>query len=112
MPKTERADHTKPEAVRPIAQDRPVNKTKASSHVVIYSNFAEIQMSAWDFRIKFGRIERADEKELAIEELATVYMSPEHMKVFLGALQSNVSKYEERFGPIKGSLSQEPSEKK
>ena len=66
----------------------------------IYANHAEINVSSWDFRFKFGEIETVADGKVIVEERVRVVMSPHHTKVFLKVLQDNVAKWEARFGEI------------
>lgn len=66
----------------------------------VYANHAEINVSNWDFRLKFGEIETISEGNVIVEERVRVVMSPQHTKVFLKVLQDNLAKWEARFGEI------------
>jgi hypothetical protein len=80
---------------------RPVKRLVSPSHTSVYANNAEIMLSPWDFRIRLGQIQKADQAELVVEDTATVYMSPTHMKAFMKAITANIEKYERLFGVIK-----------
>jgi hypothetical protein len=81
-------------------KDRPTRRAFAATHVTVYANNADVQLSPWDFRIRLGHVEKADDSELVIEDVATIFMSPAHTKAFLEALIANVAKYEKFFGKI------------
>ena len=62
-----------------------------------YSNFVRIQHTAMDFRFDFARA-LPDENTLLVH--TRLFMSPIHAKMFLRAIEDNVSKYEMQFGTI------------
>ncbi|MEW5946129.1 MAG: DUF3467 domain-containing protein [bacterium] len=62
-----------------------------------YTNFVRIQHSPLDFRLDLARVVQEDR---AIYVHSRVFMSPQHAKLFLQALQDNVAKYEKQFGAI------------
>ncbi len=77
---------------------------------IIYSNFAMISYSLFDFQIDFGlklAYRKDDEKDL--EELVSLHMSPQHTKAFLNLLMNNVEEYEKTYGEINLKLKGEES---
>ncbi len=71
----------------------------------VYSNHIEVRSAFYDFTLTFSRVSeiKQDDQgkiEPVVELMARVQLSPQHAKMFLGALASNVAKYEERFGKI------------
>ncbi len=62
-----------------------------------YSNYVRIQHSMMDFRLDFAKIFH-DEGEISVN--ARVFMSPIHAKMFMKALQENITTYEHLFGHI------------
>ena len=62
-----------------------------------YANFAIITHSSSDFVIDFARVLPAVPKA---QVRSRVILAPEHAKRLLGALQENIVKYEQEFGPI------------
>lgn len=62
-----------------------------------YANFAIITHSSSDFVIDFARVLPAVPKA---QVKSRVILAPEHAKRLLGALQENIVKYEQEFGPI------------
>ncbi len=69
----------------------------------IYANFAFITHSAAEFIIDFARILPGMKKA---KVQSRIIMTPQHAKMLFNALESNVKKYEERFGEIKNVLVQ------
>ena len=63
-----------------------------------YSNFAFITHSAAEFIIDFARILPGMKKA---KVHSRIIMTPQHAKMLFNALESNVRKFEERFGEIK-----------
>lgn len=69
---------------------------------VIYANYAEIGMSAFDISIDLGR-RVGDEMEIQ----TTIVMSPQHFKAFANIIFQNLHQYEEMFGDINFEPNQE-----
>jgi hypothetical protein len=65
-----------------------------------YANNVTVTISPWDFRLTFGTVAEANPEKLAIKNLLEVYISPQHMKAFLGVLQNKVAEYEAAFAAI------------
>lgn len=63
----------------------------------VYSNLALISHSHSDFIIDFARILPGMPKP---EVASRIVMAPEHAKRLLGALNENIRRYEQEFGPI------------
>ncbi len=70
-----------------------------------YANFAIITHSSSDFVIDFARVLPGVSKA---QVKSRVILAPEHAKRLLGALQENIMRYEQAFGPIR-IPNQEPS---
>ncbi len=64
----------------------------------VYSNFVMITHSPSEFVLDFARIMPGLPKAKVV---ARVIMAPQHVKMFLKALEDNIRKYEEHFGEIK-----------
>lgn len=62
-----------------------------------YANFARIAHTPGDFVIDFGQ-HVAEQQTVAMKR--RIIMSPVNVKSLLRALEENVRKYEESFGPI------------
>lgn len=62
-----------------------------------YANFAIITHSSSDFIIDFARVLPGVAKA---QVKSRVILAPEHAKRLLGALQENIMRYENAFGPI------------
>jgi hypothetical protein len=69
----------------------------------IYSNLAIITHSPAEFIIDFTRILPGVPKT---KVFARIVMTPQHAKLFTGALMDNIQKFENKFGEIK--LNNEP----
>ena len=63
-----------------------------------YANFAIITHSSSDFIIDFARVLPGVPKA---QVKSRVILAPEHAKRLLGALQENIMRYEQEYGPIK-----------
>lgn len=64
----------------------------------IYSNLAIITHSPAEFVIDFTRVLPGVPKA---KVHARIIMTPQHAKLFLGALRENLEKYETKFGEVK-----------
>jgi len=64
----------------------------------IYSNFAFLTHSPAEFIVDFARILPGMKKA---KVHSRIIMTPQHAKMLFNALESNIKKYEERFGEIK-----------
>jgi hypothetical protein len=81
------------------AQDNQIN-IELSEEIAegVYSNLAMIAHSNSEFVIDFIRLMPGVPKA---KVKSRVVITPEHAKRLLNALQDNIQKYEESFGPIK-----------
>ena len=66
----------------------------------IYTNSVSLSLSVFDIKMVFGEVIEATEEHILTKPLVKVYMSPQHAKVLLGVLHSNVALYEREFGEI------------
>ncbi|PWJ40819.1 DUF3467 domain-containing protein [Sediminitomix flava] len=66
----------------------------------VYANLAMIAHSNSEFVLDFIRLMPGVPKA---KVKSRVILTPEHAKRLLGALQDNLKKYEEQFGPVKGT---------
>ncbi len=80
--------------------ERATRIHKGEGFRTIYVNSVNIERSSWDVRIRLGQIQTATEKELEIEELAHVYMSPQHAKAFADILNKSVRQWEAGHGDV------------
>lgn len=62
-----------------------------------YSNLAMVSHSETEFILDFIFVQPQTAKSKVLSRIIT---SPLHLKRLLGAIQDNIHKYEERFGPI------------
>jgi hypothetical protein len=80
-------------------KDKQVNlKLDEETAQGTYANFAILNHSPDEFILDFVMIQPGG-KQGKVNHRAI--LSPGHAKRFLGALQNNIQKYEEKFGPIK-----------
>ena len=64
----------------------------------IYSNLALISHSASEFIVDFARVLPGVPKARVY---ARIVMTPQHARLLLTALETNIQRYEEQFGKIK-----------
>ena len=89
---------------------RRIERVGLPNAPLIYANNIEVQQSNFDFRLRFGLVESATPEVLRVQDLATVYMSPQHAKSVVTLLAAQVDAYEKRFGPLK-TVPDAPAEK-
>lgn len=73
---------------------------RANNYISIYSNNAQLQMSAFDMRMIFGESSSAENGQ-QIEQKISIVMSLHHAKVFAQMLSENIKLYEETVGELK-----------
>ncbi len=66
----------------------------------IYSNLAVITHSSSEFIVDFVRVMPGTPKA---KVKSRIILTPEHAKRLLSAMQDNIKKFEQSFGPIKDS---------
>jgi hypothetical protein len=93
------------ESIKKLDQSLRIRQTVESAPSV-YANNAEVSITTWDFRLKFGEIEKITESEISVAERVRIAMSPQHAKAFSKVLAEHVTKYEEAFGEIQVEPSQ------
>jgi len=64
----------------------------------IYSNFVLISHSASEFIVDFARVLPGVPKA---KVYARIVMTPQHARLLLQALETNINRFEEQFGKIK-----------
>ena len=79
---------------------RPIEMTLDAHHVTVYANSAQVVVSPWDFRFGLGQVAEATEERIRINQLATVYMSPQHVKAFIDLASKKLTEYEAEHGPV------------
>ena len=76
----------------------------------LYCNNVQMRISAWDICLFMGEIVEANAEALVVKNKTTVYMSPQHAKVFAQMLTNNIAEYERVIGKIPNPSSGEQSE--
>lgn len=66
----------------------------------IYVNSIQVAQSPFDLRLVMGVLEAADTEKIVTRVNATVFMSMQHAKVFVGLLQKHMEKYKSIHGTI------------
>jgi len=89
------------ETGRKESQELKVNRKRSTAFASTYANSAQISVSYFDFKLTFGTIESVDEKEVVIEEIVSVSMSPEHAGALAKILSHNIELYEKNFGSLR-----------
>ena len=76
----------------------------------VYANNVTLEMTPWDFKLRFGEVVEITEEKLRVLERVTVVMSPQHAVALAEVLARNILAYEKNVGPIprpKGSVQAE-----
>jgi len=66
-----------------------------------YANSVQVRVNLWDFFLMFGRVNQTAPDNVAIQNFAGIYLSPQQAKALLNVLQQNVTQYESAFGEIR-----------
>ena len=78
-----------------VSKERPIRYTNPDAELpTYYVNNVEMGISPWDMRFRVGQIVTADEKELAIKNVATIYMSIEHARIFVQKAQESIAAWD------------------
>lgn len=80
--------------------ERPHERRRATGHIEVYANNAQITGSYFDFQVAFGEILEASKEKLVTEDSVTIKMSPQLAKRLSEILQAHIDKYETMFGAI------------
>jgi len=81
--------------------DLRVERSRPEGLRTEYANNVSLSMTPWDFLLSFGRIKDVTEDRLAYDEVASLYMSPAHVKAFVRLLVNQVRQYEAQYGEIR-----------
>jgi hypothetical protein len=76
-----------------------VSQVKAPDYRESYANSAEVQVTMWDFRMRFGRTEQTA-GALVVNIFQDVDLSPQQAKAVSNLLALHVERYERTFGVI------------
>lgn len=71
---------------------REVRKTDEMQ--TFYVNNVTAEASSFDVQVRLGRIISLTPNELTVNDLAQIYMSPEHFRAFVGLMRSLLAKME------------------
>lgn len=66
----------------------------------IYTNAISARVSVADIVLRLGFVTQGDARELYIEEVGSVALSPQHAKLLARVLDKQISSYESDFGEI------------
>ena len=89
----------------PTTEEKPhkepnVTYTNIAEAPSIYINRMELALGRNEIRLRLCEILQADEADMIVRVLQTVYISPYHAKKISQLFIRQMEKYEERFGPI------------
>ena len=87
-----------------VGKARTRETFKDEGFATIYINSAQVEISPWDVKIRLGQVTQATEEKLVIGELAHVFMTPEHTKAFMEALQVSLKLYEDTYGKVRSNI--------
>ncbi len=80
--------------------ERPHEQRRATGHIEVYANNAQITATYFDFQVVFGEILEASKEKLVTEDSVTIKMSPQLAKRLSEILQTHIGKYETMYGAI------------
>jgi hypothetical protein len=86
-----------------VADDSKVDVVlRTGAAVTVYSNNITLEVSPFDFRLRFRRYGDVDVSagKGTIDELAVVYVSPPQAKALLAILRRQIERYESKHGEI------------
>lgn len=89
---------TNPNDAIQASQDIPAKKS--DKFIQAYANAAHVEVTAWDFNVLFGELQRTKDG-IVVEQTIGVRMSPQHAKAFAAVLVNNIKEYEKHVGEIK-----------
>ena len=78
-----------------------INLTNSPDFREGYANSVQINVSVWDFRLTFGRLQQQTPELVEVSNFQNIYLSPQQAKALLMIMQQNVDNYEKAFGEIK-----------
>jgi len=73
---------------------------QSPKYVTVYANQVQMANTPWDIQMVFSSFQASGNGKVAIEELATIIMSPVHAKVMAKVLITQLRAYEAQFGVI------------
>ena len=66
----------------------------ADSIPTFYVNSVNFELTNWDVRLRLGQIQSADDAVINVAEVARVFMSHEHFKAYVAAMNGIIQKME------------------
>lgn len=66
----------------------------------VYANTFEIEVSLYDFCLKFGIRDRIQGEKGDRDDIANIFISPTHAKAIAHVLNNAIEQYEQKFGEI------------
>lgn len=79
---------------RPSASRRIESTLDGEKAPNIYANNAFVEISNWDVRIRLGLVQSVTPELVTVRDVANLYMSHQHAKAFVTALQSTLENLE------------------
>jgi hypothetical protein len=81
---------------------------QSENYRTIYSNYAKVGITQWDFTLIFGmNIEKNAQN--VYEEQVAIKFSPQYFKSLVGSLTESLRQWEQAFGEIQSGLGQSPN---
>jgi len=84
-----------------VPAQRSIVTTKAADYRTYYANNIAVQVTPWEFDLRFGRVMKATSEKLEIEESCQIYVTPELVKVIIETLSQTLRQYEQMNGPVR-----------
>lgn len=82
------------EQIKAALANRKETRRNAEAAPTFYANNANVTIGPWDVRIRLSQVEEATLERLTLNELCTIYMSPQHAKAFSDLLAKKVAQHE------------------
>src|SRR5258706_14617568 len=76
------------------------SRRKIAGYLSHYVNQVQVTSSVFDIRLNLAEMIQEESGEMALDEVATIVMSPQHAKALFLLLGSNITRWEKQFGEI------------
>src|SRR5690348_16772012 len=94
---------SKKQAAKISQEHMTLKRERGESFMNVYANNASLTFTLFDFMITLGIVTSVNQenKQVVVEDLVAVRMSPEHALSLSEILNTHIGLYEKSFGPIR-----------
>ena len=86
----------------PISTPQQLPESRKSQTSAIYSNSVNLDITPWEFKFTFGRLQKVEkENRMIVEQLIEITASPQLAKALLNILTLHMQEYERTVGEVK-----------